>query len=58
MCEQGSSNEEEGDDVLLPGLATIALELELELELAEDEDAFEAIEVSVPPRVESLQFKE
>ena len=56
MCEQGSSNEEEGDDVLLPGLATIALELELEL--AEDEDAFEAIEVSVPPRVESLQFKE
>ena len=52
MCVQGSSKEEEGDDDLLPGLATMALELE------DDDDAFEAMEVSVPPRVESLQFKE
>lgn len=54
MCAEGLSKEGEGegDDDLLPGLARMALEL------AEDKDAFEAMEVSVPPKVESLQFKE
>lgn len=50
MGVQGSSSE--GDEALLPGLATMTLEE------VEDVEALEVMEVAVSPRVELLQWKE
>ena len=50
MGMQGSSSE--GDEALLPGLATMTLEE------VEDVEALEEMEVAVSPRVELLQWNE